>query len=139
MPMPPTSIPLVGTHRLVYSAAPGGSSGKLMGRVAGTVTQQFLNTTHFINAVTLGPIKIELLASRDVIDAERINVTFHETTVNVVGNPLIRKPVSGGGQWKYIWAGVIPDETDPTRKILVRIMETPSLFVLEHVMGADMP
>jgi hypothetical protein len=125
---------LEGLHRLVYSAAPGGSSGKI-GPLVGTVTQEFVNATHFINAVALGPLLIELRASRkSVKDTTQINVFFHETVVTLFGIPLLNKPASGGGQWNCVWAGVIPaDDNDlSSKKKLIRVMETPSLFVLEY-------
>jgi hypothetical protein len=40
----PADLPLQGVHRLVYSGAPGASSGKLFGTVAGQVTQTFVNS-----------------------------------------------------------------------------------------------
>ena len=125
----PTSIPLDGIHNLVYSAAPGGSSGKI-GPFAGKVTQEFVNSTAFINAVELGPLKLALQARREIVDGNRINVFFLETKLTVLGVPVLEKPASGGGQWKYLWAGVIPGENG--KKKLIRIMETPSLFVIEQ-------
>ena len=134
VPAPATTIELQGIHKLVYSAAPGGSSGKL-GPFVGSVTQQFVNATHFINAVDFagGALRIALTASRKVLDdGDRINVFFHKTTVYLFGKKLVEKEVSGGGQWQYIWAGVIKDKEANNKKKLVRIMETPSLFVLEQ-------
>jgi hypothetical protein len=136
-PFPTNSVPLTGLHRLVYSAAPGGSSGKI-GPLVGTVTQEFVNATHFINAVAFGPLRLELLASRKLVKDNCINVFFHETTITLFGITLLTKPASGGGQWNCVWAGAIPadddddDDSSKNKKKLIRIMETPSLFVLEH-------
>lgn len=94
------------------------------------MTQQFVNATAFINAVKLGPLKLSLEARREIVDAERINVFFLETVVQLFGVEVLRKPASGGGQWKCIWSGEVVD--DRGKKKLIRIMETPSLFVLEH-------
>jgi len=150
----PARIPLTGVHRLVYSSAPGGSSGKLIGPLAGSVTQTFFNETHFINAMDFGPLQVSLLASRKVVNDERIQVSFHESSVSLWGNLVSRTPIQGGGQWNYVWAGVISTTNDndntnddaaaasngatkESRKKLIRIMETrvketPSLFILEH-------
>lgn len=127
----PSSVPLQGVHRLVYSSAPGASSGKLFGNFAGQVTQTFVNSTHFINAVEFGPLKVELLARRQRKNAKQLDVFFEETTVRLFGQPVTRKKLPGtsGGSWNYLWVGVV--EEGPKRK-LVRVMETPSLFVLEH-------
>ena len=124
----PTAVVLSGLHNLVYSAAPGGSSGKI-GPFAGKVSQEFVNATGFINAVELGPLKLSLQATREIVDDDRINVFFKETTIELFGIPVVQKPASGGGQWKQIWVGEV---TDGGKKKLIRIMETPSLFVLEH-------
>lgn len=128
----PADVPLEGIHRLVYSAAPGASSGKLFGNVVvGQVTQTFVNATHFINAVELGPFKIELLARRQRKNAKQLDVFFEETTIRLFGQAVSRKrlPGTSGGSWKYLWVGVV--EEGQKRK-LIRVMETPSLFVLEH-------
>ena len=127
----PADVPLEGVHRLVYSSAPGASSGKLFGNVAGQVTQTFVNATHFINAVEFGPIQIELLARRQRKNAKQLDVFFEETTISLFGQPVSRKKLPGtsGGSWNYVWVGIVED--GPKRK-LVRVMETPSLFVLEH-------
>lgn len=125
----PAELPLSGIHNLVYSAAAGGSSGKL-GPIDGTVTQEFVNATTFINSVTVGPLEIGLTASRQVKSDTILAVKFHKTTVSVFGVPLVDKEISGGGSWKMLFAGHITD-TDGTRK-LVRVMQTPSLFVLEQ-------
>jgi hypothetical protein len=129
----PADVPLHGVHRLVYSGAPGASSGKLFGKVAGQVTQTFLNATHFINAVEWVPLKIELLARRQRKNAKQLDVFFEETTIRVFGQPVSRKrlPGTSGGSWKYLWVGVVEDGS---KRKLVRVMETPSLFVLEHVL-----
>ena len=48
----PAKFDLKGTHDLVYSASPGGSSGAI-GPFVGKVTQSFLNKEKFINRVEL--------------------------------------------------------------------------------------
>jgi hypothetical protein len=78
-------------------------------------------------------LKIELLARRQRKNAKQLDVFFEETTIRVFGQPVSRKrlPGTSGGSWKYLWVGVV--EEGPKRK-LVRVMETPSLFVLEHIL-----
>lgn len=125
----PARVELNGIHNLVYSSAPGGSSGKL-GFIDGQVTQTFLDEKTFINAVQVGPIRIALTAEREVKNDTTIKVTFHKTTVSVFGKQLVEKETGGGGVWKYIYAGVVTDKKGA--KKLVRVMETPSLFVLEQ-------
>ena len=126
----PARVPLFGVHKLIYSAAPGGSSGKV-GPFVGTVTQDFVDDVTFINAVSLGPLKIALRAERQVKSYMTINVTFRETTVSLFGKKITSKTIqNSGGVWKYLFSGTV---TLPNGKQkLVRIMETPSLFVLEQ-------
>lgn len=126
----PARTPLSGLHKLVYSAAPGGSNGKI-GPFVGKVTQEFVDDITFINAVSFGPLKIALRAEREVKSDTAIKVTFRETTVTLFGNKVTSKMIeNSGGVWKYLFSGVV---TSPNgRQKLVRIMQTPSLFVLEQ-------
>ena len=133
-----TAIPLVGVHDLIYSAAPGGSSGKIGPYFYGKVTQTFVNETTFKNAVDFGPFNIALTATRHVKDNTSFIVKFQSTTISLFGIPLIEKSIRGtGGVWKLIYTGIVHDENivmnDGNKKqILLRIMETPSLFIIEH-------
>ena len=90
-PPAPARRPLEGIYDLAYSSAKGGSNGKV-GPFVGKVTQEFVDGLRFINAVTLGPAKISLYAEREVLDDERIRVTFKETGVSLFGKELVRKP-----------------------------------------------
>jgi hypothetical protein len=125
----PAKISLTGIHNLVYSAAPGGSSGKI-GPFSGRVTQEFINDITFINSVELGPLKIALTAERIIKNDDTIKVNFKYTTIYLLGQKIIEKETGGGGVWKYIFAGTLQD-TDGTTK-LIRVMQTPSLFILEQ-------
>jgi hypothetical protein len=126
----PARSQLTGLHNLVYSASPGGSSGKV-GPFVGKVTQEFVDDKTFYNAVEFGPLKISLRAEREVKSDTAIKVTFRETTVTLFGNKVTSKIMeNSGGVWKYLFSGVVTSE-DGRRK-LVRLMETPSLFVLEQ-------
>lgn len=119
----PARYPLSGIHDLVYSAAPGGSSGKV-GPFVGKVTQEFVDESTFINAVELGPVKIALRAQREVKSNDKIKVTFTQTTISLFGQTVKQIDASGGGVWKVLFCGEVDGK-------LVRVMETPSLFVIE--------
>mmetsp|Transcript_8614 Transcript_8614/g.14566 ORF Transcript_8614/g.14566 Transcript_8614/m.14566 type:complete len:225 (-) Transcript_8614:181-855(-) len=129
----PSEAPYRGIHRLVYSDSTGGSSGRLFGPVYGSVTQTFLDddsNATFINSVEIGPFQIALRAQRQVVDDQTNKVIFQETTAKAFGRTLLTKQITGGGIWNYIFHGTIQD-MDGTSK-LVRVMEAPSLFVLEQ-------
>mmetsp|Transcript_30872 Transcript_30872/g.46871 ORF Transcript_30872/g.46871 Transcript_30872/m.46871 type:complete len:227 (-) Transcript_30872:222-902(-) len=126
----PARASLSGEHRLLYSAAPGASSGKL-GPFVGKVTQFFEDDKTFYNRVNFGPLRISLKASREVKNDSTIKVSFLETKVTLFGQKLVEKQVGGGGIWKVKFVGRITDETSGKER-LIRIMETPSLFVLEQ-------
>jgi hypothetical protein len=127
-----TDVTLDGVHELIYSAAPGGSSGKI-GPLDGKVTQTFVNGTTFINAMDLGPLRIALTASRKIKDGTTISVRFHSTTVSLFGIPIITKSVGGGGMWNILYTGVVHDRNDKEHpKRLLRVLQTPSLFIIEQ-------
>ena len=130
----PARRKLAGVHALVYSASPGGSSGRLVGSIYGKVQQTFLDNDDgtFINSVELGPLKIALRATCSVKNDTTNIVKFQETTVSLFGQTVIQKEVRGGGTWNYIFMGQVED-TDGTQK-LIRVMETPSLFILEQAL-----
>jgi len=125
----PARIPLVGTHNLMYSDAPGNSSGKLAGPFYGKVTQEFVDDTIFINAVEFGPLKIALQAEREILSDTKIRVKFVETTIELFGIELVKKETSGAGTWEYLYSGILENKDGTSKRI--RIMNTPSLFVLE--------
>lgn len=92
----PASYPLEGVHDLVYSAAPGGSSGQLYGKVVGKVSQLFETEEIFYNRVQLGPLQIALKAKREIKNGSAIKVSFLETKVSLFGQKLVEKEVGGG-------------------------------------------
>jgi len=119
----PTALPLRNSqHTLLYCESQGGSSGKI-GPWVGIVEQLFdaSDDIQFINAVTLGPLRIELAAERKVIDDTRIKVNFRETAITAFGVELVTKPTKGSG----IWTQRFVDEE-------LRIMDTPSLFIIRR-------
>lgn len=126
----PALFPLEGEHRLVYSAAAGASSGRIFGNVVGKVTQFFETDQIFYNRVSFGPLMIALQAKRDIKNSSTIKVSFLETTFSLFGNAFSKKQAGGGGVWKCRFVGKIEDANGKEK--LVRIMETPSLFVLEQ-------
>jgi hypothetical protein len=124
----PAKYPLTGVHRLVYSAAKGASSGRVFGNVVGKVTQLFEDDEIFYNRVNFGPLQISLRARRKVMNDTTIKVSFLETSFNLFGKTISKKEVGGGGVWKVKFVGIVRS-ADGTGK-LVRIMDTPSLFIL---------
>jgi hypothetical protein len=128
----PARYPLQGVHTLVYSAAPGGSSGQLFGNVIGKVSQLFEDEDIFYNRVQLGPLLISLKARREVKNDTSIKVTFLETTVSLFGKALVQKELKGGGVWRCLFVGKMQDANGKEK--LVRVMETPSLFVIEQTL-----
>lgn len=124
----PARIPLTGTHHLVYSAAPGGSSGKI-GIWDGVVQQDFVSETKFINSVRLGPLRLALNAEREILSDDTIAVRFQTVQIELFGNQVIERDASGGGTWRYLYAGTVQEGAFTK---FVRVLETPSLFVLEQ-------
>ncbi|KAL9190927.1 hypothetical protein ACHAXT_000633 [Thalassiosira profunda] len=124
----PAQINLTGTHELIYSASPGGSSGAV-GPFVGKVSQSFLDGTRFINRVELfgGAVKVELNAERKVLDENRIRVAFKETAFFVFGNEVKRVDAKGRGVWDYAYSGRVNVNGE---KMRLRIMKTPSTFVI---------
>ena len=126
----PAKYPIQGEHRLVYSASQGASSGRIFGKVVGKVTQLFENDEIFYNRVELGPLRIALQARREVKNGSMIKVSFLQTNFFLFDKLLSQKQAGGGGVWKCRFVGKITD--DRGQEKLVRIMDTPSLFILEQ-------
>ena len=126
----PARLTLEGEHTLLYSAAPGGSSGRLFGNVVGKVTQWFEDDEIFYNRVTFGPVRIALKARREIKNDTNIKVTFLETSIYLFGNRIVQKEISGGGVWKCKFVGKVQDKNGAHK--LLRILETPSLFIIEQ-------
>jgi hypothetical protein len=130
----PAKFPLMGEHKLVYSAAPGASSGRVFGNVVGKVTQFFKDDEVFYNRVALGPLQIALQATRKIVNESTIQVSFLETTFSLFGQTVKTGKTGGGGVWKVKFVGTVVDAADSNKRKLVRIMETPSLFILEQTL-----
>jgi len=129
----PATYPVTGIHRLVHTHSKGGSSGAIGPFLVGQVTQEFLNKEQFINAVHWGPLKISLFARRKTIDKNRVQVYFDETVIQFLGKDLKRVPAKGSGVWKCLFVGEFYDDRIKKNK-LIRIIEAPSLFVLEQIL-----
>jgi hypothetical protein len=149
----PARIPLSGTFDLVYSASPYVSSGRLFGPVYGRVTQEFLSPDIFCNRVRLGPVQLSLTARCDVKSDTVVRVNFLKARISLFGKTIVENPASGGGDWKYIFAGIYSggdddDDEDEDGSVpcssalrprFVRVLEAPNLFVIEQVLPGDAP
>ena len=129
----PAKIPFTGIYRLVHTHSQGASSGAIGPYIVGKVTQEFADGAKFINAVQVGPLKISLFARRKTMDNNRVRVTFEESTVQLLGLEISRSEAKGQGVWKYLFVGEFYDEKVKETK-LIRIIEAPSLFVLEQTL-----
>lgn len=92
----PAKVPLAGEHTLLYSAAPGASSGRLFGNVVGKVTQFFEDDEIFYNRVNFGPLRFALKAKREIKNGSTIKVSFLETKLSLFGKTLSEKQAGGG-------------------------------------------
>lgn len=120
---------LRGRHELIYSASQGASSGAI-GPLVGTVSQSFLDEVRYINRVELfgGLVKIELNAQRELLSDNKVRVKFEETTFYLFGMEVKRGEAKGAGVWDYIFSGHVT--IDGSEKMLLRVMKTPSTFVI---------
>jgi hypothetical protein len=123
----PGRYPLVGVHNLLYSESKGASSGRI-GPLVGQVSQLFEDDEIFYNRVSFGPLQIALRAKREIKNDFTIKVSFLETTVSLFGQTVKKSQVGGGGVWKVKFIGKVQDENG--KEMLVRIMDTPSLFII---------
>ena len=125
----PARVELRGTYQLLYSAAKGGSNGKV-GPFVGKVTQLIQDDEIFFNQVALfaGLLTVKLKARREILDDQRIRVSFIETTFSILGREVNRQPTKGEGVWEQLY---VEQGSDGTAAL--RVMKTPSLFVLRQV------
>eukprot|EP00316_Scyphosphaera_apsteinii_P022673 CAMPEP_0119312330 /NCGR_PEP_ID=MMETSP1333-20130426/25953_1 /TAXON_ID=418940 /ORGANISM="Scyphosphaera apsteinii, Strain RCC1455" /LENGTH=165 /DNA_ID=CAMNT_0007316931 /DNA_START=185 /DNA_END=682 /DNA_ORIENTATION=+ len=121
-------VPLSGTYDLLYSMAKGGSNGKV-GPFIGKVCQIIVDDKSFINQVQLlgGALKVQLRAEREVLDDERIRVSFIETIFTLFGLEVKRQRTEGVGIWEQVY---VERGLDGSAKL--RVMRTPSLFILRQ-------
>jgi hypothetical protein len=128
----PARYPLRGVFNLVYSANPGPPSGRLVGPFYGKVTQTFWDDNEtYINTVQAGPLEISFRAEKKTKDDWTNVVFFRRSTFKLFGQTIVEKDINlKGGQWKYLFSGKVRDSDGLTK--IIRVMETPSLFVLEQ-------
>jgi hypothetical protein len=133
-----TSIPLEGKHRLIYIDSE--RTPQYIGPFKGTTTQYFINDEEFQNRLSLGPIQIALTALRQRMDGYRMKVKFQSFGVNIFGSEVVKKELKQQGVWKMVFVGEVDDSSESAsrtsvqqetkRKILLRVMRTPSLYIL---------
>jgi hypothetical protein len=142
---------LTGLHERLYSTSPGKKRGRIQ--------QRFINSTFLENTVGLGPLQVVATATLTPGDTRTITpgddddnnnissddimcsgtnsdntvtISFHTLSYRIAGIdiPWGRKSLEGRtGTWKILFMGTITDPLDGKRKLL-RVMETPSLFIL---------
>lgn len=88
----------------------------------------------YINRVELfgGLVKIELYADRKALSESKVRVKFNETAFYLLGNEVKRGEAKGSGVWEYIFSGFV---TVDGERILLRVMKTPSTFVIAQRPG----
>jgi hypothetical protein len=128
----PARYPLRGVFDLVYSANPGPPSGRLVGPLYGKVTQTFSDDNEtYINTVQVGPLEISIRAEKKIKDDWTNVVFFRRSIFKLFGQTIVEKDINrNGGRWRYLFSGKVRDSDGQTK--FVRVMETPSLFVLEQ-------
>ena len=136
----PARAPLVGRWDLLYSDStkvniPGLTGAGKVGPNArcegppwtvGEVCQLFFDESKYVNQVAFGFVATRLYATRTVIDRLRIRVSFTHASFSFFGLELPSFPAEGGGVWEHVY---VDSESSPT----LRVMKTPSLFVLQKV------
>ncbi|GFH51692.1 hypothetical protein CTEN210_08168 [Chaetoceros tenuissimus] len=130
-----TSFPLEGEHRLIYIDSK--RTPQYLGPFKGTTTQYFIDEENFQNRLTLGPLQIALSAKRKVMDSKRMKISFQSFGVNLFGNEVVKKETKQQGVWKMVYVGNITRSGDENsmiagneKRMLIRIMRTPSLYIL---------
>jgi hypothetical protein len=96
------------------------------------VTQTFWDDDEtYINTVQAGPLEISFRAEKKTKDDWTNVVFFRRSTFKLFGQTIVEKDINlKGGQWKYLFSGKVRDSDGLTK--IIRVMETPSLFVLEQ-------
>lgn len=121
----PASVDFTGVHERIYSVSPG--------KKYGHIQQIFVDATSFVNSVKFlgGIVQTSVDASYEARDDVTGVVTFdNQLIMRLFGVIVYRKELPRGGEfpWNILFVGSFIDH-DGKRKRL-RIMETPSLFVL---------
>jgi hypothetical protein len=137
MNMNMTAIPLINEHTLLYSDTP--RSSQYIGPFKGKTTQKFINKTKFENNLNIGSLlKVTINAERQIMDEMRIKLFFKSFVIQLFGIDIVRKEMDAKGVWKMIFVGEVQvennehneDDKVESRRILLRIMKTPNLYIL---------
>ena len=128
-----TSVPLSGEHDLLYTDTP--NTPQYIGPFKGKTTQKFIDETSFQNVLSLGPISFAISADRQIMDGSRIKLFFKGLTISLFGNSVVQKELDAKGVWKFVYYGEVETSTnkdgkDLSKKILLRVMKTPNLYIL---------
>ena len=125
-----TSTPLEEEHRLIYIDSK--QTPQYIGPFKGMTTQYFINEQEFQNRLSVGPIQVALTSLTEHMDAYRMKVKFKSFVFKVFGNEVVKKELKQQGVWKMVFVGEVVDDSENgnRKKILLRIMRTPSLYIL---------
>jgi len=129
-----TTVPLDGTHELLYTDTP--NTPQYIGPIKGRTTQKFINETTFQNILQAGPLQIKLTAERTIMDDSRIKLFFKGFDVIIFGAKVLQKKIDAKGVWKMVFVGEVENKYDISKtkpkesKILLRVMKTPNLYIL---------
>ena len=128
-----TSIPLNGEHDLLYTDTP--NTPQYIGPFKGKTTQNFIDEIFFQNVLSLGPVSFAISADRQVMDGSRIKLFFKGLTISLFGKSVVQKELDAKGVWKFIYYGEVErssrkEAKDLRKKILLRVMKTPNLYIL---------
>jgi hypothetical protein len=153
-PIPdPAKYRLEGTFELVYCNSPNASSGKIIGPIYGYVTQSFGDDddddddewkndgVHYVNKVEIGVslLQISLRARYQALNENVNRVDFETFTVKIAGQTVLSKNLeNAGGTWEYCFLGEVNEPGSNDVKLL-RIMNTPSLFILAQSIKTRRP
>lgn len=131
----PARVSLKGTHALIYSGSEVGHPAGRLGLFVGEVTQVFWNETVYQNRVHLGPLQVSIFANRQVLNDDEIEVCFYETQIHLFDKLVLKRSVDLGhpGIWKHLFVGQV---TIGNEKMLLRVMNTPKLYVLTQPIDA---
>ncbi len=144
VPLPFTAVPLVGEHRLIYTDTE--RTPQYIGPIKGDTTQYFFDHENeneaskqqnlFQNRLTLfnpNILQIALTAERQIMDENRIKVIFQKFEVKALGIKVVEKELKQSGVWKMVFVGEVDINTSSSsggKKMLLRIMRTPNLYIL---------
>ena len=121
----PAAVNFTGVHERIYSVSPG--------KKYGHIQQIFVNATSFVNSVKFlgGIVQTSVDASYEARDDVTGMVTFdNQLYFRLFDVTVFRKELPRGREfpWNILFVGSFVDHDGKQKRL--RIMETPSLFVL---------